>query len=66
MPIITFLLEKGADPNEDHPHGECTEMSASQSSLEIVKLWLKYGARVNESWAMHAAVRTGGLIVWRL
>jgi len=26
--MIAFLLEEGADPKEDHPHGKCIEMAA--------------------------------------
>lgn len=60
IPIITFLLENGADPNYSfNPHSSPLQDAAGRSSLQIVELLLSFGASTWRSWACHAAARYG-------
>ena len=63
VPTLSFLLEKGADPNAGRflSRWSPIALAAQGSSPEIIALLLEYGAQASESNALQNAVTAGRL-----
>ena len=63
IPVLSFLLDKGADPNAGRYLSRWSpiNLAAQGSSEEIILLLLKHGAQASGSNALQNAVTTGRL-----
>ncbi|KAL6719069.1 hypothetical protein ACLMJK_003304 [Lecanora helva] len=63
IPLATYLLKHGADPNRDIQTGRYQPLALAarnrQCGVEIVDLFIRYGAHIDRSGALIVAARMG-------
>jgi ankyrin repeat protein len=60
MPLVTALLEAGADPND----GVTFVLAASAGDIPVLELLLAHGARVDQAWATDGSTALYAILGW--